>query len=101
MRKVVAAWGILAAGLAHGATQTLWPSELYKGYLRSALAHPRCAGTHGFQWSDQPLTGRGDGENYPVGFVSVADAPYPELTAASREIGNAMYAERFGRPQGK
>jgi hypothetical protein len=71
-------------------------AALYKGYLRSALAHPRCVGTHWFQWRDQPLSGRGDGENYPVGFVMMTDTPYPELTAAAREIGDAMYAERYG-----
>jgi hypothetical protein len=76
-------------------------AELYTNYVRSALAHPRCVGTHWFQWSDQPLTGRGDGENYPVGFVTVTDTPYPELTAAAREIGEAMYAERYGAAQEK
>jgi hypothetical protein len=27
---------------------------------------------------------------------ALPDAPYPELTAAAREIGAAMYAERYG-----
>jgi len=31
----------------------------------------------------------------------VTDAPYPELTAAAREIGEAMYAERYGTAQKK
>ncbi len=71
-------------------------AALYKEYVRSALAHPRCVGTHWFQWRDQPLTGRGDGENYPVGFVTLTDRPYPELTAAACEVGESLYVERYG-----
>jgi len=44
-------------GIANDPTER---AALYKDYLRSALAHPRCVGTRRFQWCDQPLTGRGD-----------------------------------------
>ena len=44
---------------------------------------------------DQALTGRTDGENYQIGFVTVADAPYPELVQAARDVAATMYPRRF------
>ncbi len=52
-------------------------------------------GTHWFQWMDQALTGRPDGENYQIGFVTVADAPSPELVQAARDMSATMYPRRF------
>ena len=69
----------------------------YRAYVESALDHPRFIGTHWFQWQDQPLTGRGDGENYQIGFVTVADTPYPELVRAARAVAGEMYPRRFDR----
>ena len=52
-------------------------------------------GTHWFQWKDEPTTGRVyDEENYQIGFVDVADTPYPETIDASREIGRRLYEVR-------
>jgi hypothetical protein len=66
----------------------------YKAYVGSAIGHPQIVGTHWFQFSDQATTGRGDGENYQIGFVDVCDTPYAETVAASREMGQAMYRQR-------
>ena len=71
----------------------------YTAFVESCLRHPRYVGTHWFQWQDQALTGRGDAENYQIGFVNVADQPYPELVAAARKIAARMYPLRFGRTQ--
>ena len=70
----------------------------YTRFLQGALTHPNIVGAHWFQFRDQPLTGRWDGEGYPIGFVDVADTPYPELTAASRGIGETMYGYRTKAP---
>ena len=70
-------------------------AECYKAFVTSCLTHPRYVGTHWFQWRDQPLTGRGDSEDYQIGFLTVTDQPYPELVAAAREIGVTMYAVRY------
>ena len=56
--------------------------------------HPQFVGTHWFQFCDEPTTGRGDGENYQIGFVDVCDTPYAETIAASREIGDELYQAR-------
>lgn len=71
-------------------------ADCYKAFVTSCLKHPRYIGTHWFQWRDQPLTGRGDSEDYQIGFLTVTDQPYPELVAAAREIGATMYAVRYG-----
>jgi len=69
-------------------------AALYSRYVRGALGNPLIVGTHWFQYKDQPLTGRGDGENYQIGFVDGCDRPYPELVAAARAVGTVMYRLR-------
>jgi hypothetical protein len=67
----------------------------YHNYLLGALRNPEIVGTHWFQWQDEPVTGRVyDEENYQIGFVDVADTPYPEMIAASRDIGRRLYTLR-------
>lgn len=71
--------------------------DAYWYYLASALDNARVVGTHWFQYLDQPITGRGDGENWPIGFVDVTDTPYGELAGAAREVADGMYQRRAGR----
>lgn len=71
-------------------------AEAYRRYVLSGLSHPTIVGTHWFQLTDQATTGRGDGENYQIGFLDVCDRPYGELVAASRWIGEQMYVIRAG-----
>lgn len=71
-------------------------ARCYREYVTACLDHPRFIGTHWFQWQDQALTGRSDGENYQIGFVTVTDTPYPELVAAARDVARTMYARRYG-----
>ena len=66
----------------------------YTRFVQGALVHPNFVGAHWFQFRDQPLTGRYDGEGYQIGFVDVADTPYPELTKAARDVGENMYRYR-------
>ena len=68
----------------------------YRSYVRGALRNPLIVGTHWFQYGDQATTGRGDGENYQIGFVDICDTPCPEIVAASREVGYGMYEYRSG-----
>ena len=93
-------FGALDRGLFHtGLVATRDQNErakCYRSFVNACLDHPRFVGTHWFQWQDQALTGRFDGENYQIGFVTVADTPYPELVAAARDIGATMYRRRWG-----
>ncbi|MDR2704737.1 MAG: beta-galactosidase [Planctomycetaceae bacterium] len=70
-------------------------AEAYEHYVRSALEHPQIIGTHWFQYGDQATTGRGDGENYQIGLVSITDTPYPETIDAVRRIGYSLYEIRL------
>jgi hypothetical protein len=63
-------------------------------YLWTALANPMVVGAHWFQYVDQHPSGRNDGENYNVGFVSITDTPFPEMVAASRSLGRSLYSLR-------
>ncbi|MCS7237893.1 MAG: beta-galactosidase [Thermoguttaceae bacterium] len=88
--------GMFHTGLQESATQAE-RAEAYRRYVTSALVHPAIVGTHWFQYQDQATTGRGDGENYQIGFVDVCDTPYPELRSAARFIGQKMYELRLGK----
>jgi hypothetical protein len=66
-------------------------AQAYIHYLHECLDNPAIVGAHWFRYADQPVSGRSDGENYLIGFVDVCDNPYPELTAALREIGYNAY----------
>ncbi len=66
----------------------------FAAYVRTAAAADWCVGTHWFQYRDQPLTGRFDGENYNIGFVTITDTPYPEMRAAARDLHTELYRLR-------
>lgn len=83
--------GLFHTGLVPVANQAA-RAQAYKDYVLGALKHPQFVGTHWFQWMDEPTTGRVyDEENYQIGFVDVADTPYAEIIAASREVGGNLY----------
>lgn len=88
--------GMFHTGLRPVATQR-HRADAYRNYLHGALANPAIVGTHWFQYYDQATTGRGDGENYQIGFLDVTDTPYPETVAAVREVGHSLYALRAGK----
>ena len=70
-------------------------NEFYRYYLRSALNNPYVIGAHWFQYVDQPVTGRNDGENYHIGFVDICDTPDSAMVNASRDITSKMYPLRY------
>jgi hypothetical protein len=69
-------------------------ASAYRQYVEGALDNPYLVGTHWFQYSDQATTGRGDGENYQIGFLDVCDTPYGETIEACRAVGSSMYRRR-------
>ena len=70
-------------------------ADKYKSYVQGALRNPYIVGTHWFQYKDQATTGRGDGENYQIGFIDICDKPYPEIVKACREVGYNLYEYRL------
>ena len=95
-------FGALDRGMFHtGLRKTIDQKDRaakYKSYVQGALRNPCIVGTHWFQYKDQATTGRGDGENYQIGFIDVCDRPYPEIVRASREVGYGMYEYRLKSP---
>ena len=74
--------GALDRGLPHsGLRQTTNQKEralVYKNFLMQAVSNPYIVGVGWFQYLDQPYTGRNDGENYQIGFITVGDYPNKE-----------------------
>jgi len=63
--------------------------ERAKGFLNSTttlLGTPYVVGAHWFQYYDEPMNGRGDGENYNMGLVDVFNQPYTEMVRAAKSL---------------
>jgi len=95
-------FGALDRGLLHTGLRSVVNQRqralAYTDYVRQALENDRIVGAHWFQHTDQLVTGRGDGENYQIGFVDIVDRPYPEMIAASRELATYLYKYRTTGP---
>jgi hypothetical protein len=63
-------------------------------FIRRALRHPNVVGLHWFQFYDQPVTGREDGENYGLGLFSITDRPHTEMRTMFRQLAADMYQYR-------
>jgi hypothetical protein len=68
----------------------------YQYYVEQAASMPMIIGTHYFQYLDQPVTGRFDGENYLFGFVNQQDIPYQEMIKHARETHQQIYPIHLG-----
>ena len=86
-----------------GLAQSLWQVEsqeqrgvAYRYYTENAYSHPAIVGTGYFQWCDQDITGRGDGENYNCGLIDVTDRPYAEQVEAMMETSKVLYSVHSG-----
>lgn len=86
--------GMFHSGL-RGANSAEHARRMYEHYVREALRNPYVVGTHWFQYADEAMAGRADGENYRCGFVDITDQPYEAVVAASRAVGYGMYALRL------
>ena len=88
-------FGALDRGLLHTGLRSVrnqsQRADAYTHYIESALRNPNFVGVHWFQMYDEPVTGRGDGENYQIGFLDICDHPYPETIAASRRLAARLY----------
>lgn len=83
--------GMFHTGLVPVANQAA-RAQAYQDYVRGAVRHPQFVGTHWFQYKDEPTTSRAlDEENFQIGFVDIADTPYPETIAASRAVAAGLY----------
>lgn len=88
--------GMFSPGLGSASSQ-FDRAMRYRAYAESAIRDPRFVGVHWFQWQDQPLCGRMDGENFNIGFVNVTDDPYREMVTAAKSVSSRLYSLRSGR----
>ncbi len=54
------------------------------GAVANFARFPNIVGVHWFQYCDEPFGGREDGEDYNMGLIDTANAPYEEVTDAFR-----------------
>lgn len=88
--------GLFNPGLIMGENQ-VDRARLYTTYMDTVVNNPYFVGAHWFQYLDSPVSGRAfDGENYNVGFVSVADVPYTEMIEAAKTFNQSIYSQRYG-----
>jgi hypothetical protein len=85
----------LCAGLVQTANQAE-RAKGYRYYLEQAAALPCFVGAHWFQWADEPVLGRMDGENYDIGFVDVTNRPYLELVEAAKTTHRRLHDVHAG-----
>jgi hypothetical protein len=69
----------------------------YGYYVEQASALPSFLGAHWFQWIDQPVTGRMDGENYNIGLIDVTDRPYWDFIKGVQHTHKNLYEIHMGK----
>jgi hypothetical protein len=74
-------------------------AQAYRWYVEQAYSMPELIGTHYFQWTDEPCTGRYDGENYNIGLVDVTDRPYPHLVEALKKTHRRLHGVHSGQTE--
>jgi hypothetical protein len=92
-------FGVPGRGMAPGLVQVRDQAErgvAYQYYVEQAAAFPAFIGSSWFQWVDQPVTGRMDGENYNIGLVDVTDRPYGDLIDAMKKTHRRLQAVHAG-----
>jgi hypothetical protein len=92
--------GASERGMSAGLVQAMNQAERaqgYRYYVEQSAAHPAVIGTHWFQWLDQPVTGRNDGENYNIGFIDVTDQPYAEMIAGAKRTHERLFDIHSGK----
>jgi hypothetical protein len=88
--------GLPATGIGHVKDQED-RGKAYRIYVEDAAANPWCVGTHYFTLYDQSALGRGDGENYNIGFLDVCNQPYAALVSAARITHENLYEIASGK----
>lgn len=88
--------GLPATGI-QGALSQTDRGKAYRYYIEQGLARPELIGIHYFQWLDQPVFGRFDGENYNIGFMDICNQPYKELIEAAQSTHQRIYQVATGK----
>jgi hypothetical protein len=93
-------FGVPANGLGAGLVQArdqIERGKAYRFYVEQAASVGCFLGAHWFAWGDEPVLGRGDGENYNIGLVDVNNRPYKELTEAAKATNKRLFDVHSGK----
>jgi len=63
----------------------------YKHYCEKVAVHPLGVGCHYFQFYDQFILGRFDGENYNIGLFDVCSQPYKDMMEYVKSCSDEIY----------
>ncbi len=88
--------GLPSTGL-KGMASTRDRAIAYRVYLEQGFSRPELIGIHYFQWMDQGIAGRFDGENYNIGFNDIVYQSYPELVEGARKSHERIYQVAAGK----
>ncbi|MDP8223312.1 MAG: hypothetical protein P9L99_08135 [Candidatus Lernaella stagnicola] len=66
-------------------------TQFTEAYVRQCIESEYCVGYHWFDWVDEPVLGRFDGENSNFGLVAEDDSVYEELTDMFTEMNLLAY----------
>jgi len=61
-------------------------AKYYEEFVRAMLLEPFVVGYHWFQYADQPVEGRFDGENSNYGLVNIRDEPWKTLVRRATAV---------------
>jgi hypothetical protein len=87
--------GLPATGI-QGTTSQAERAKAYRYYVEQGFSRPEIVGLHYFQWFDQAIAGRFDGENFNIGFMDICHQPYPELMQSARQTHERLYSVAAG-----
>lgn len=91
-------FGTIDRGMAPGLVQVANQEEravAFRYFAENAFSHPALVGLAWFQYTDQGLIGRRDGERYNIGLIDVTDRPYP-ITKGIREASENIFKVHSG-----
>jgi hypothetical protein len=66
-------------------------------HVEQSAVLPGLIGVYWFQWLDEPVTGRRDGENYNIGFVDVTDRPYWDFIEGVKATHKRLFDVHSGK----
>ena len=92
-------FGTIDRGMAPGLVQVANQEEratAFRYFAENGFAHPALVGIAWFQYTDQGLMGRMDGERYNIGLVDVTDQPY-SITEGIRKVSENAYKVHSGQ----
>lgn len=91
--------GMFRGGLRTAPTQTA-RGNTYRFYMEAVVGSKYGAGAHYFEYNDQPLLGRFDGEAMQHGVIDCCNKPYDDMIAYISDANRRIYhnAEALVRP---